>query len=300
MVVKEVGEDLFPSAQEYLERDPLANVYPLSNLVSRNDKSRFFVRLVENSGRVDGLLMIIKGFRRPSAWLIADSDQTVRELSTNLQFSSGRIWTKPEKEQILNEISQSEFSPWKIKSRMIFDQMVLDFSKLNLRTSHDWRRLTEEDAEEWTRANWIMDFDEHSLGKLDNKSDALSVHHELYARKPSSEDLASARDFLRKTPSFGIIENGILAARSAFEELDGIAIAIRRIYTRPEYRGRGYGLAITSVAVQEAMKQGPGKPVILFVLRDNAQAKRIYQKIGFRMIAERVELQVEPSNPNTS
>jgi GNAT superfamily N-acetyltransferase len=49
----------------------------------------------------------------------------------------------------------------------------------------------------------------------------------------------------------------------------------------PEYRGRGYGKAITRLAAGAAMRQGGGNGV---VLQASAQGLHMYQRMGFRTV----------------
>ena len=60
----------------------------------------------------------------------------------------------------------------------------------------------------------------------------------------------------------------------------GIA-AVGNIYTRPEERGRGYARAITA-AIVAALLDGLVDLVILNVAPENAAARRVYGRLGFR------------------
>lgn len=64
----------------------------------------------------------------------------------------------------------------------------------------------------------------------------------------------------------------------------GIA-AIGNVYTRSEVRQRGYGTAAT-VAVVAELLAGPIRDVILNVAADNDEARRVYERLGFRVHCE--------------
>jgi GNAT superfamily N-acetyltransferase len=59
----------------------------------------------------------------------------------------------------------------------------------------------------------------------------------------------------------------------------GVA-AVGNVFTRPDFRGRGYGTANTSAVVAELLQAGIGD-VILNVGQDNVAAVRIYERLGF-------------------
>ncbi|MDH6197140.1 GNAT superfamily N-acetyltransferase [Mycobacterium frederiksbergense] len=68
------------------------------------------------------------------------------------------------------------------------------------------------------------------------------------------------------------------------------AVGVSRIgpvYTPPEHRGHGYAAAVTAVAAQFALREGAGE-VVLFADADNPVSNRVYQRIGFKAVAENV------------
>ncbi|WP_407784212.1 GNAT family N-acetyltransferase [Actinophytocola sp.] len=61
------------------------------------------------------------------------------------------------------------------------------------------------------------------------------------------------------------------------------------VYTPPEYRGRGYGSAVTAVVSQRARDAG-ARDVILFTNLANPTSNSIYQKMGYRPVYDSSEL----------
>ena len=57
------------------------------------------------------------------------------------------------------------------------------------------------------------------------------------------------------------------------------------IYFLPEYMGKGYGKLLLERAVEELHKRGFQK-VLLWVLEENARARRFYDKCGFSPVGE--------------
>ncbi len=60
------------------------------------------------------------------------------------------------------------------------------------------------------------------------------------------------------------------------------------VYTPVEYRGRGYGSAVTAAATQDVLNDG-AVPV-LFTDLANATSNHIYQELGYVRVEDRVEL----------
>lgn len=290
MKVEELNHRLIPNLREYLERDAASNIYILFNLLSKNERAKFFLA-ANDRNEVAGVLLVHRGFRKHLGWLVADSQEAVVELSKFIQFRSGNVWTNPEHEKILQEVSESRKAPWKISSKANFEVMKLDRSSLKLEVNHEWRKLSESDALEWAKGAIMMDVEERKGGRKEQEQPDKSLAKEIL---PTAEDIESARNSLQRMPSFGIFVNGTVAARSAIEVLGDLGVAIRRVFTNPNYRNRGYGISITSVAVQEALKESSSGNILLFVRQDNYSAKKIYDKIGFRSAGIRTEFELEP------
>jgi predicted GNAT family acetyltransferase len=59
------------------------------------------------------------------------------------------------------------------------------------------------------------------------------------------------------------------------------------VYTPPEYRGRGFGSAVTANVTQQLIAKGAR--VMLFTDAANPTSNSIYQKLGYRLIDELIE-----------
>ncbi len=262
-----------------------------------SDRAKFFVATSKGPGKdqtpVTGVLMIYRGMRRNSSWLVADSPEIAIELSEHIQFQKGSIWTKPEFESVLQQAQGSRSVPWKIESKMPFAIMKLDPEHTNLAINHEWRTLSESDAYEFAKSTVMMEIEEREDEKsAEEQARNTAAFEKLMQTEPSTEEINASRDFIKRFPSFGIIQNGTLAARAAIEVL-GNMVAIRRVFTNPNNRRKGFGMSITSVAVREALKH-ENSDIILFVRENNYGAKKIYEKIGFRKVAARTEFDLAP------
>ncbi|WP_405086451.1 GNAT family N-acetyltransferase [Microbispora sp. NBC_01389] len=64
------------------------------------------------------------------------------------------------------------------------------------------------------------------------------------------------------------------------------------VYTPPELRGRGYGSAVTHAATRKALDEGATE-VLLFTDLGNPKSNSIYQRLGYRPIADYVTIHFE-------
>ena len=104
---------------------------------------------------------------------------------------------------------------------------------------------------------------------------------ELYAEYPGS---AFQPDQLESGVFFGVRDGrGRLLAAAGTHVVSrryGVA-AVGNIYTRPDERGRGFARSATA-AVVAALLDGLVDLVILNVAPENAAARRVYERLGFR------------------
>ncbi len=61
---------------------------------------------------------------------------------------------------------------------------------------------------------------------------------------------------------------------------------VAAVYTPPQYRGHGYGAAVTAAASRSAVEAG-AREVVLYTDADNAVTNTLYQRVGYRAALER-------------
>ncbi len=106
-----------------------------------------------------------------------------------------------------------------------------------------------------------------------NEKDEKEVGN-LIMREPSR-----IKDLLQGV-SYGIYKNGNLVAFAAAPHILEDLVIIRGVYTRPEFRGKGYASEVCSTITAQMINQG--KEVFLYVSKDNLPALRVYKKLGFK------------------
>lgn len=94
---------------------------------------------------------------------------------------------------------------------------------------------------------------------------------------------------------FGIIEDGRLCAMAGIRmAMDGYQ-EISAICTHPDYRGRGYATRLTTHVIHHIQSQGDVP--FLHTESDNLQARKIYDKLGFKLRAMLPFFVVERTGP---
>jgi len=71
------------------------------------------------------------------------------------------------------------------------------------------------------------------------------------------------------------------------------AVRIAPVYTPPEHRGRGFAAGATAAAARAALDGGAGE-VLLYTDVDNPMTNRLYARLGFVPVEERVVVAFEP------
>jgi len=101
-----------------------------------------------------------------------------------------------------------------------------------------------------------------------------------------------AREILEEYTHYGVIVDDVLASIAArYVTLPEVHV-IGGVFTRKEYRGRGYAKAVTSALTMEAVASGA--PAGLHVEVDNEPAISIYRRLGYRILRTRTWIFTHP------
>ncbi len=109
---------------------------------------------------------------------------------------------------------------------------------------------------------------------------------ELARRNPDVLTAPYAISDPAKEPVFGAFDWGRLGSVARAQVTLPAVWVIGGVFTVPELRGRHLGTDVTRVAVRAALEAG-SRPS-LFVREENTRARRIYEKLGFRLFERRV------------
>jgi RimJ/RimL family protein N-acetyltransferase len=97
-------------------------------------------------------------------------------------------------------------------------------------------------------------------------------------------------DWISKMPTYGVFVNDELVSYAgSFLQLPQTWM-IGGVYTHPNRRNKGYATLATSAVTEEALKHA--ETAALFVRSDNNPAIRVYEKIGYKKIDEKLWVDV--------
>jgi RimJ/RimL family protein N-acetyltransferase len=97
-------------------------------------------------------------------------------------------------------------------------------------------------------------------------------------------------EWVTKLPIYGVFRKDMLVSYAgSFIQLPQVWM-IGGVYTDPKHRNKGYALLATSAVTEEALRHA--EAAALFVRSDNYPAIRVYEKIGYRKIGEKLWVDV--------
>jgi len=246
--VQALTDELIPLLDAFLRRDILVNAYAIWDLYNMRHRTKFFI--VKANEEIHGVLLDFHGHTGfHSIWLRGTNEAIERLLGILTHDKMVFPFTLPENEEVIKR----KFS---ITARYTTDFMLLKRRDERLYIHHSVRLLSQSDA--------------YIFATLRKEP------HEI----PSTDEVKRALEIIKEQPVYGTFANSILVSAATFHvRLPEIWI-IGGLYTRPSYRNRGYATSITSMMVKEALKKTGC--IGLYVREDNYQAKRVYEKIGFK------------------
>jgi putative acetyltransferase len=134
---------------------------------------------------------------------------------------------------------------------------------------------------------WHRERHQQDLSLIDSYFDAAAFETEL-ASLPGKYAPPTGHLFLATV-------NGAPAGCVALREIDDDACEMKRMYVYPEYHGRGVGRALGEAVIDAARAAGYRVMRLDTSIRQ-AEARTLYQRLGFREIAPYYELPEELRN----
>jgi RimJ/RimL family protein N-acetyltransferase len=105
--------------------------------------------------------------------------------------------------------------------------------------------------------------------------------------RPSEKKYA---DLIKKMPMYGVFINRELVSYAGSFIQTREVWMIGGVYTLPDHRNKGYATLATSAITREALEKS--EAAALFVRSDNYPAIRVYEKIGYEKIGEKLWVDV--------
>lgn len=96
----------------------------------------------------------------------------------------------------------------------------------------------------------------------------------------------AAAEKLKRWRYYGVLEEGeLVSIACAYLRLPEVWI-VGDVYTRPEFRGRGYAKISTSAVVRDALSSGAR--ALLHVKEGNEPAIRLYRSLGYEVVSKKL------------
>lgn len=100
-----------------------------------------------------------------------------------------------------------------------------------------------------------------------------------------------AIDLINKYRYYGVfVNNKLVSIGCRYMSLPEVSI-VGDIYTRSEYRNKGFGKIITSAITRDIVNYGA--EALLYVSKNNTIAISVYEKLGYRVIGESIWVFIE-------
>jgi len=127
--------------------------------------------------------------------------------------------------------------------------------------------------------------------RLNLEEDATSLRNLLSTRKDRPAGTTEKYlDWIRKMILYGVfVDDELVSYAGSFLQLPQVWM-IGGVYTHPHHRNKGYSTFATSAVTEEALKHA--EAAALFVRSDNYPAIRVYEKIGYKKIGEKLWVDV--------
>jgi GNAT superfamily N-acetyltransferase len=135
----------------------------------------------------------------------------------------------------------------------------------------------------------VLDF--RNVRRLSTKEDAAALAKLVLNRKDRPRrSLKKYHEWIAKMPIYGVyVGNELVSYAGSFIQLPQVWL-IGGVYTDPRHRNKGYAQVVTSAVTREALKNA--ELAALFVRSSNGPAIRVYEKIGYRKVAEKLWVDV--------
>jgi len=148
-------------------------------------------------------------------------------------------------------------------------------------------------VESWmlVKKNEATIFKSSKVRKLRGLEDAQKLTMLLSTRNNRlSRNLTKYLSWISRMPVYGVfIDNELVSYAGSFLQLPQIWM-IGGVYTHPNHRSKGYATLATSAITEEALRNADSAS--LFVRVDNYPAIKVYEKIGYKKISEKLWIDV--------
>lgn len=265
-----LSEDDFKDALEFLQRDPLINVYLISRLLEERMIAASQVAVV----RYNGAIVL------------------VASLATNIVLAGDPSVSREITDSAIGLVAE------RILSRMLPVRAIISPAHLVEALWNEIRvRLDPPTVVRMNQPIYALpkrlDYPDLTLGRYSTMRDldalvpaCAAMHKEEVGIDPLERDAAGYRERIRelieKKRSLVRVVDGRIAAKCEYSAVTGDAVQLMGVWTHPSYRRRGLSHELLREICGHLSRKG--KTVTLFVNDFNGPAVSLYERLGFRRI----------------
>ncbi len=265
-----LSEDDFKGALEFLQRDPLINVYLVSRLLEERTLAATQVAIV----RYNGAIVLVASL---ATNIVLAGDPSMPDEITDAAISliAERILTRMLPVRAIISPATLVESLWNgLRTRLDPPTVVrMNQPIYALRKTFVHPDLT------LARYSTLRDLEQLVPA-------CAAMHREEVGIDPMQRDAAGYRERIRelveKKRSVIRVEDGVIATKCEYSAVTPEAVQLMGVWTDPRYRRRGLAYEMLSEVCGHITRKG--KKVTLFVNDFNAPAIALYESLGFQRI----------------
>jgi len=265
-----MSEDDVRNALEFLQRDPLTNVYLISRLIEERSLAATQIVIV----RFNGAIVLVASL---ATNIVLAGDPSISKDITDSAISliADRIITRMLPVRAIISPATLVESLWDgLRTRIDAPTVVrMNQPIYALRKRFDYPDLVE------GRYSTMRDLD--ALVPA-----CAAMHKEEVGIDPLERDAAGYRERIRelieKRRSVVRVIDGVIVSKCEYSAVTPDATQLMGVWTHPRYRRRGLSRALLREVCGHLFRKG--KTVTLFVNDFNQPAVRLYEELGFQRI----------------
>ncbi len=265
-----LSDDDFKGALEFLQRDPLINVYLISRLLDERTLAGSQIAVV----RYNGAIVLVASL---ATNIVLSGDPSIDKDITDsaIGLIADRIITRMLPVRAIISPAQLVESLWNGLRNRIDAPTVVRMNQpiYSLRKRFDYPDLTDarystmRDLEALVPACAAMHKEEVGIDPLER--DALGYRERI-------------RELIEKKRSVIRVINGVIVSKCEYSAVTPDAVQLMGVWTRPQFRRNGLSRALLKEVCGHLFRKG--KTVTLFVNDFNRPAIALYEALGFQRI----------------
>ena len=265
--IRLLSEDDFKGALEFLQRDPLINVYLISRLLEERTLAATQIVVVRHNGAI----------------------VLVASLATNIVLAGDRSFGPDITESAVALVADRIITRMLPVRAMISPAHLVEILWTQLRSRLDPPTVVRMNQPIYAIKR-RLDFPDLTLARYSTPRDleqlvpaCAAMHKEEVGIDPMERDAAGYRERIRelveKKRSVIRIVDGAIAAKCEFSAVTNDAVQLMGVWTNPAFRRQGLGFELLREVCGHLFRKG--KTVTLFVNDFNQPAIKLYESLGF-------------------